>query len=157
MAFNPTTGLVYFPGQETSMVFKNADTFDFKEGQWNTGTLLGAAGAAAAAAAAPAAPAAPGRRGFFLAWDPVANAATLAHRLQPERRRAVDRRPAIFVGDNGGKFMALDPATGKTLWEHQLMAGIATPVTYELDGKQYVAVMSGTANGKVFAFTLDGK
>ena len=63
----------------------------------------------------------------------------------------------IFVGDNGGTFMALDPATGKTLWEHKLMAGIATPVTYELDGKQYVAVMSGIANGKVFAFTLDGK
>lgn len=37
------------------------------------------------------------------------------------------------------------------------MAGIATPVAYELDGKQYVAVMSGIANGKVFAFTLDGK
>ena len=50
--------------------------------------------------------------------------------------------------------MALDPATGKTLWQHKLMTGIATPVTYELDGKQYVAVMSGVANGKVFAFRL---
>ena len=60
----------------------------------------------------------------------------------------------IFVGDNGGKFMALDPATGKTLWEQQLLTGIATPVTYEIDGTQYVAVMSGTGNGKVFAFKL---
>ena len=50
--------------------------------------------------------------------------------------------------------MALDPATGKTLWQHKLLTGIATPVTYELDGKQYVAVMSGVANGKVFAFRL---
>ena len=50
--------------------------------------------------------------------------------------------------------MALDPATGKTLWEQQLLTGIATPVTYEIDGTQYVAVMSGTSNGKVFAFKL---
>jgi glucose dehydrogenase len=50
--------------------------------------------------------------------------------------------------------MALDPATGKSLWETKLMTGIATPVTYELDGVQYVAVMSGVAGGKVFAFKL---
>ena len=157
MAFNPTTGLVYFPGQETSMVFKNVDTFDFKEGQWNTGTLLGAAGAAAAAAAAPAAPAAPGRRGFFVAWDPVANAERWRIDFNPSGGALSTAGQLVFVGDSGGKFRALDAATGKTLWEHQLMAGIATPVTYELDGKQYVAVMSGTANGTVFAFTVDGK
>ena len=61
----------------------------------------------------------------------------------------------IFVGDGGGKFQALDPATGKVLWEHQTMPGVATPVTYELDGKQYVAVMAGTANGRVFSFAVD--
>ena len=36
-----------------------------------------------------------------------------------------------------------------------LMPGIATPVTYEVNGKQFVAVMSGTANGRVFGFALD--
>jgi glucose dehydrogenase len=60
----------------------------------------------------------------------------------------------IFVGENGGRFMALDPATGQTLWETKLLTGIATPVTYELDGVQYIAVMSGVANGRVFAFKL---
>ena len=60
-----------------------------------------------------------------------------------------------FRKDAAGKFMALDPATGKTLWEHQTMPGVATPVTYELDGKQFVAVMAGTANGRIFAFALD--
>jgi hypothetical protein len=30
-------------------------------------------------------------------------------------------------------------------------------VSYEIDGKQYIAVMSGMNGGKVFAFTLDGK
>jgi quinohemoprotein ethanol dehydrogenase len=156
MAFNPATGLVYFPGQDTSMVYKNVDSFTFQEGQWNTGTLLGGA-AAAAIAAAPAPPPSPGRRGFFLAWDPVANKERWRIEFSPSGGALSTGGNLIFVGDNGGTFMALDPATGKTLWQHKLMAGIATPVTYELDGKQYVAVMSGIANGKVFAFTLDGK
>jgi hypothetical protein len=35
------------------------------------------------------------------------------------------------------------------------MPGVASPVTYELNGKQYIAVMAGTANGRVFSFALD--
>ena len=70
MAFNPTTGLVYFPGQETSMVYRTSEKFDFQDGQWNTGTTLGGA-AGAAAAGATATP--PQRKAFFVAWDPVAN------------------------------------------------------------------------------------
>jgi quinohemoprotein ethanol dehydrogenase len=159
MAFNPTTGLVYFPGQDTSMVFKNVDTFTFKEGQWNTGTVLGGAAAATAAGTAAPPPAATptGRRGFFLAWDPAANKERWRIEFSPSGGALSTAGQLIFVGENGGRFLALDPATGKTLWEHQLMSGVATPVTYELDGKQYVAVMSGIAGGKVFAFTLDGK
>ena len=53
--------------------------------------------------------------------------------------------------------MALDPVTGKTLWEQQLQSGIATPISYELDGKQYIAVMSGVTKGKVYFFALDAK
>ncbi|MGE3886913.1 MAG: PQQ-dependent dehydrogenase, methanol/ethanol family [Vicinamibacterales bacterium] len=156
MAYNPATGLVYFPGQDTASHFQAVDSFDFKIGQWNTGTRLGQTAGAAASAAAPPAPAPlPGRRGFLVAWDPVA---------QKERWR-IDFNPSggvlstagnlIFVGDGAGRFMALDPATGKQVWERQLLPGIATPVTYEANGQQYVAVMSGSANGRVFAFALD--
>jgi quinohemoprotein ethanol dehydrogenase len=151
MAFNPTTGLVYFPGQDTSMVYRTSEKFDFKEGQWNTGTTLGgAAGAAAAGATAPP----PQRKAFFVAWDPVANKERWRIDFNPSGGALSTAGQVIFVGENGGRFMALDPATGTTLWETKLMTGIATPITYELDGVQYVAVMSGVANGKVFAFKL---
>jgi quinohemoprotein ethanol dehydrogenase len=151
MAFNPTTGLVYFPGQDTSMVYRTSEKFDFKEGQWNTGTTLGgAAGAAAAGATAPP----PQRKAFFVAWDPVANKERWRIDFNPSGGALSTAGQVIFVGENGGRFMALDPATGTTLWETKLMTGIATPVTYELDGVQYVAVMSGVANGRVFAFKL---
>jgi len=53
--------------------------------------------------------------------------------------------------------MALDPVTGKTLWEQQLQPGVATPISYEFEGKQYVAVMAGVKNGKVYFFALDAK
>jgi glucose dehydrogenase len=53
--------------------------------------------------------------------------------------------------------MALDPESGKTLWETQLMQGMATPISYQLDGKQYIAVMSGISKGRVFGFALDAK
>ena len=151
MAFNPATGLVYFPGQETSMVYRTSEKFDFQEGQWNTGTTLGGA-AGAAAAGATATP--PQRKAFFVAWDPVANKERWRIDFNPSGGALSTAGQLIFVGDNGGTFMALDPATGKTLWQHKLLTGIATPVTYELDGMQYVAVMSGVTNGKVFAFRL---
>jgi quinohemoprotein ethanol dehydrogenase len=152
MAMNPTTGLVYFPGQDTSMVYQNVEKFDFQEGQWNTGTMRGAAGAAVASAPTP-----PPMRGFFLAWDPVANKERWRIDFRPSGGALSTAGQLVFVGDAGGAFYALDPATGKTLWQHKLLTGIATPVSYEVDGKQYVAVMSGVAGGKVFAFTLDGK
>ncbi|MGD9906582.1 MAG: PQQ-dependent dehydrogenase, methanol/ethanol family [Vicinamibacterales bacterium] len=151
MAFNPTTGLVYFPGQETSMVYRTAEAFDFREGQWNTGTTLGGA-AGAAAAGATTSP--PGLKAFFVAWDPVANKERWRIAHIPSGGALSTAGQLIFVGDNAGTFMALDPATGQRLWETKLQTGIATPITYEIDGVQYVAVMSGTSGGRVFAFRL---
>jgi len=49
-----------------------------------------------------------------------------------------------FHGDLKGWFKALDAKTGRTLWQFQTGSGVsAAPMTYELGGKQYVAVVSG--------------
>ena len=46
----------------------------------------------------------------------------------------------VFTGDQLGFFKAVDADTGKELWKFQTGSGInASPITYELDGKQYVA------------------
>jgi quinohemoprotein ethanol dehydrogenase len=152
MAFNPQTGLVYFPGQDTSSVFQAEEAFSFKVGQWNTGTRRGTAAPAAAATTAPAP--APGRRGFLVAWDPIAQKERWRNEFNPAGGVLSTAGNLIFVGDGGGKFQALDAVTGKTLWEHQTLPGVATPVSYEMDGKQYVSVLAGTANGRVFTFAL---
>lgn len=47
----------------------------------------------------------------------------------------------LFSADNSGNLLALDPATGKTLW-HLNVGGrmVASPMTYQLDGRQYLIV-----------------
>lgn len=50
----------------------------------------------------------------------------------------------VFTGEQNGYFEAFDVKTGKLLWRFQTGAGIhAPPITFEIDGKQYVAVASG--------------
>jgi acido-empty-quinoprotein group A len=45
----------------------------------------------------------------------------------------------LFTADNSGNLLGLDPFTGKTVW-HSYGGGrvVASPMTYELDGRQYV-------------------
>jgi quinoprotein glucose dehydrogenase len=54
----------------------------------------------------------------------------------------------VFTGATADeKFRAIDSKSGATLWEYQLPAGgYATPCTYEVGGKQYVAIACGGGN-----------
>jgi len=53
----------------------------------------------------------------------------------------------VFGGDNEGNFMAFNARTGANLWHYQTGSGLwgAAPITYMLDGRQYVVVGSGSA------------
>jgi alcohol dehydrogenase (cytochrome c) len=58
----------------------------------------------------------------------------------------------VFAGDSDGNFIALDARTGKDLWHFQTGSPIfASPMTYALDGKQFIVIPSGTA---LFAYGL---
>lgn len=58
----------------------------------------------------------------------------------------------IFSGEAAGQFVALDPKTGQVLWHYNTGQEInAQPMTYMVDGKQYVAI---EANSDVFGFAL---
>jgi alcohol dehydrogenase (cytochrome c) len=57
-----------------------------------------------------------------------------------------------FTGDSHGNFLALDTSDGKTLWHAGSGAGISSsPITYELDGHQYLLTSGG---GVMFAWKL---
>ena len=50
----------------------------------------------------------------------------------------------VFFGTPEGKFLALDDETGEELWSFQTGSGIVgQPVTWDMDGEQYVSVVSG--------------
>lgn len=50
----------------------------------------------------------------------------------------------VFMGEGSGRFNAYDAAAGEVLWSDLLGAGVnAPPITYEIDGVQYVAVAAG--------------
>lgn len=71
----------------------------------------------------------------------------------------------VFVGHNDGRIIAYDATNGEQLWEFKTDAGAnAPPMTYEVDGKQYISIFSGgnslagTQHGdKIYTFSLDGQ
>ena len=50
----------------------------------------------------------------------------------------------VFIGDLDRYFSAFDVETGKILWKTRLGAGLhGYPITYAVDGQQYIAVPTG--------------
>ena len=50
----------------------------------------------------------------------------------------------LFTGKETGEFIAIDIDTGKTVWQFQTGSGInAQPITFTVQGRQYVAIQSG--------------
>jgi len=61
----------------------------------------------------------------------------------------------LFTADNSGNLLVLNPANGETLW-HLNMGGAlqASPMTYQLDGRQYVIL---PVDNVLYAFALPQK
>ena len=61
----------------------------------------------------------------------------------------------IFYGETGGGFAAADARTGRTLWHFETnQAWKASPMTYMMNGRQYIAIASG---GNILSFALPDK
>jgi alcohol dehydrogenase (cytochrome c) len=58
----------------------------------------------------------------------------------------------VFFGDDAQSFEAVDARAGKPLWHFNTGQDIsASPMTYAVDGKQYVAIAAGS---DIFVFAL---
>ena len=158
MSFNPDTGLVYIPAQDNAVAWENIPRWDFRENTFLAGART--------------------RRrlegytfpndGHLIAWDPVAqetvwqvdydnywNGGTLS-----------TAGNLVFQGTASGDFVAYRATDGEMLWQSWSRTGIlGGPVSYEVDGTQYIAVMAGWGGafavrarneGKIFAFALGG-
>jgi quinohemoprotein ethanol dehydrogenase len=94
--------------------------------------------------------------GWLQAWDPVARKAVWATPRGPRATSGVLATAGnlVFMGNsNGNQLAAYDAKTGKQLWNFDAQSAVyAAPITYNLDGIQYIAAsVGGTAAGDYFA------
>jgi glucose dehydrogenase len=155
MSFHPGTGLVYFPVRVNAFQYSIDPAYKYNKGGRNLGVIAGpgalprVSGEEAATAAA-----------YLVAWDPV---------TQKERWRVNFSGPGngggtlatggtlVFAADPQGNLVAYHAATGERLWSAPAGSGAATPIAYELDGRQYVAIAGGRGGDdptRVTAFAL---
>jgi alcohol dehydrogenase (cytochrome c) len=134
VSYSAQTGLVYIPTMNLCMDMEGIQS-DYKRGAFYLGVNfdLGKVGPG-------------GHMGGVKAWDPVAQKQVWFNKedLPFSGGMMSTAGNLLFHGDIKGWFKALDAKTGKELWKFNAGSGIsAAPMTYTLDGKQYVAVVSG--------------
>ncbi len=151
MSWNPSTGLVYLPAQNTSSYYVQAEEFEYRQGRWNTGT-----GGRAARENRPERPELEGPRTMLLAIDPVTNAEVWRAASEGAHGGTMSTGGNLVFRGAGDRFIAHDARTGDELWSATVGQGTATPVTYELDGIQYVSIAAGRRVRRVYTFALDG-
>jgi alcohol dehydrogenase (cytochrome c) len=152
-SFSPRTGLMYVSAWEGFANIFQGTPSPFQEGRYFVG------GNTRIFAPVPDAPAMPTlRRGPINNWtDAVAHGAVIAIDPSTGERKwtfamtdvsdsgvLTTASDLLFTGGREGFFQALDARTGKLLWKASLGGQMASgPMTYAVDGKQYVAAISG--------------
>lgn len=174
MAFSPKTGLVYLPVQDVPMFYEQDKAYKYRPQTFNLGSYSAKNALPNDEAARKAIGAS--LKGALIAWDPV---------HQQEVWRAPQSGPAaagvlatagglVFEGNPKGAFEAFDAKSGQRLWKFQAETQVVgSPISYSIDGQQYVLVVSGAGggygltspfnpnklpkpNGRVLAFKLNG-
>jgi len=153
MSFNPATGLVYVPINITgSYSFQAAETYAPTPGRQNFGlNTRGQAPRGAPPIHGPVRKNPDGtapRGGILSAWDPA---------TQTEKWFSIGGGQTgggtlslatnlVIQTLNNGRIRAFTADTGKQLLDMALPVntGVGAPITYELDGKQYIAVLAGS-------------
>ena len=141
MAFNPMTQLVYIPARDFSMLYGQPKDWTLNNdpravnlaigGDKNKQTRIDTL--------------APREQGMLLAWDPVQKKEVWRVEQKSIWNAGVmSTRDLVFQGTPDGYFVAYDATDGAELWRHNVGSGvIAAPISYMVDGKQYITVVSG--------------
>jgi mono/diheme cytochrome c family protein len=156
MSYSPETGLVYFPVRDVDFVFSGvaAKDFNYNPLGWNTGEDP-------AFNPMPEDPATrkqirDGVSAKLVAWDPVARREVWSVPMQtPWNGGTLSTMGGlVFQGNGEGYFVAYRATDGKELWSSgHLSSGIvAAPVSYSIEGTQYVSVAVGW--GGIFPLIL---
>ncbi len=144
MAYSPDTGLVYIPAIDALFKYEDVESYLHKWGQWNLGVKLEQDEA-------------PNHilaqlmmkqvtTGSLLAWNPRTQSAawSVPYPMPWNGGLLATGGNLVFQGTATGEFRAYSSDKGEQLWSFDARAGVmASPVTYRVDGEQYVTVLSG--------------
>jgi quinohemoprotein ethanol dehydrogenase len=144
MSYSPVTRLVYIPVQDAGFFYKSDRQFQHKALAFNTGIDFVAAGM----------PQKPdvkkaildSIKGHLSAWDPVQQKEVWRiERSSPVNGGVLSTAGnLVFEGTAQGNLEAYRADVGQKLWSAETQSGvIAAPVTYTVNGEQYVAVVVG--------------
>jgi len=154
-AFSPDTGLMYIPTWEAYFPMIRDKDYKPSAGGFNLGiSFLGPNMAATNMKPTDKT----GITGRLKAWDPVARKVVWETEAFPNNRPSggvlATAGGLVFQGNGAGEELrAYDAKTGQQLWSFKAQTSVfAPPITYELDGQQYIAQsVGGTAQGGYFA------
>lgn len=134
-SYSPKTGLFYVPTNHVCMDYEPFRVA-YTAGQPYVGATLSMYPA----------PDSHGGMGNFIAWDAVAGEIkwSLPEKFSVWSGALATAGDVVFYGTLEGFLKAVDAETGEELYSFKTPSGIiGNTMTYELDGKQYVAVLSG--------------
>lgn len=172
MSYSPQSGLVYLPAMDFAAPMEQEQPYSWLEGQWNLGYKLEASPFGKLLSQALL------RRmidSYLLAWDPL-NQREIWRAANPDAGGGGVLSTAgglVFQGNTDNRFKAYAADSGAELWSFDTQHGIvAAPISYRLNGRQYVTVMAGQGGGysmvlglerlpatparRVLTFALDG-
>ncbi|MGZ3272995.1 MAG: PQQ-dependent dehydrogenase, methanol/ethanol family [Caulobacteraceae bacterium] len=145
MAYSPKTGLVYFPVVESYFTLAAAPAWTPAQGGLGT-AFTGADELRKEQAAYANAH----TKAWLAAWDPVKGKTVWKVPYPHDGSGGVLATASglVFEGTIGKTLAAYDAKTGKKLWESDTQTvPVAAPITYAIDGVQYLAVNAGWGGG----------
>ena len=153
MSWNPGTGLVYLPATNNNYFYEKTATYEYRQGRWNTGTVRENQGNR------PERPPLEGPSNMLLGWDPAENREVWRVVAQGDHGGTMTTGGNLVFWATGPDLVALDARTGQQLWSADVGGGAGSPVTYSIDGRQYVSVAAGRVSSVgapyIWTFALD--
>ena len=153
MSFSPDTGLMYIPAQSAPSFYRALEDVQYRVNGWHTGIDLNENRDPKSWVAAKAAKDAL-LYGELVAWDPVRKqrAWVVRHPHLSNGGILTTAGGLVFQGTGTGLFAAYNATNGEKLWAYQSDSAIhAGPISYSLDGEQYVAVAQGRGGAIMLA------
>lgn len=153
MSYSPDTGLVYIPAHEAPWAYMDKKDYEYTAGHWNTGSDFSINALPTDAAKIKALKAF--LKGRLIAWDPVAQKPkwTAEHNGPWNGGVLSTAGNLVFQGTADARFSAYNASTGDKKWSFFTQTGIvAAPISYAIDGEQYIAVASGWGGSYALGF-----